>query len=619
MEFVPGVTMGQGEGHRDAPTIRGQSTTADFFVDGMRDDAQYYRDLYNVDQLEAIRGPSAATFGRGGGGGVINRVIKRPVWSPVRDLRLETGSWGARRMTLDYGQAVHARLAGRLNALYEGGDSFRYRTRFERFGVNPTVSAVMGRTLLTAGVEHFTDHRTVDRGIPSANGRPAVVDRQQFVGDPAASRASLAATMLVLQTLFDNGHGLTIRTHTRTAAYDKAYRNVFPNSAVFSSGASTPRVLGPYVNLGAYDDHRDRRSLFHQTDLLWHRTTRWGRQLTLVGAELSTQRTDVTRLTGFFDDGTTARAVPLAASTIALPIRYLPSTMDSQLRGVANVGALLAQEQLWLGTHLQLIAGLRHDHMAVRFANPRSQTVITRRDPLWSPRMAVVVTPTSALALYASTTRSALPSSGDQFLGLTPTTRTLQPEQFVNREIGVKWTPRSMVEVTAAWYHLRRSNMVAPDPADAQRVVQTGAQRTSGGEVGIQGTLRPGWELAAAFAHVDARLVAATSAAPAGASVPLVPRITASLWNKLQLTESLAIALGLVHQGDRYAALDNSVTLPAFQRLDATAYLRLPRSVALQLQIENLRNRVYTATSHGNNNIMPGAPRTVRLALTVHP
>jgi catecholate siderophore receptor len=619
MEFVPGVTMGQGEGHRDAPTIRGQSTTADFFVDGMRDDAQYYRDLYNVDQLEAIRGPSAATFGRGGGGGVINRVIKRPVWSPVRDLRLETGSWGARRTTLDYGQAFHARLAGRLNALYEGGDSFRYRTRFERFGVNPTISVAMGRTLLTAGVEHFTDHRTVDRGIPSATGRPAVVDRQQFIGDPAASRASLAATMLALQTLFDNGHGLTIRTHTRAADYDKAYRNVFANSAVYASNPRDQRTPGPWVNLGAYDDHRDRRSLFHQSDLLWHRTTRWGRQLTLVGAELSTQRTDATRLTGYFDDGSPTRAVALAAPTVELPVSYRPGGMDSDLRGVADGAALHVQQQLWFGSHLQLIAGVRHDRMDVRVANPRSQTTVARRDPLWSPRLALVVTPAPAVALYASTTRSALPSSGEQLLGLTPTNRALQPEQFENREFGVKWSPAATLDVTAAWFHLTRSNMIAPDPTDARRVVQTGAQRTAGGEVGIQGTLRPGWELAAAFAHVDARLVAATSAAPAGASVPLVPRITASLWNKLQLTKALAIALGLVHQGDRYAALDNSVTLPAFQRLDATAYLRLPRSVALQLQIENLRNSVYTATSHGNNNIMPGAPRTVRLALTVHP
>ena len=63
VRYVPGITMCQGEGHRDAPTIRGQSTTADFFVDGVRDDAQYLRDLYNVERVEALKGANAMMFG----------------------------------------------------------------------------------------------------------------------------------------------------------------------------------------------------------------------------------------------------------------------------------------------------------------------------------------------------------------------------------------------------------------------------------------------------------------------------------------------------------------------------------------------------------------------------
>jgi catecholate siderophore receptor len=88
VRYVPGVTMGQGEGHRDAPTIRGNSSTADFFVDGVRDDAQYYRDLYNTDRVEALKGSNAMMFGRGGGGGIINRVTKQADWVPVRTLSL---------------------------------------------------------------------------------------------------------------------------------------------------------------------------------------------------------------------------------------------------------------------------------------------------------------------------------------------------------------------------------------------------------------------------------------------------------------------------------------------------------------------------------------------------
>jgi catecholate siderophore receptor len=70
LRYLPGVTVGQGEGHRDQITLRGNNTTADFFIDGLRDDIQYYRPLYNLERVEVLRGPNAMIFGRGGGGGV---------------------------------------------------------------------------------------------------------------------------------------------------------------------------------------------------------------------------------------------------------------------------------------------------------------------------------------------------------------------------------------------------------------------------------------------------------------------------------------------------------------------------------------------------------------------
>ena len=90
---IPGVTMGQGEGNRDQITMRGNNSTSTFFVDGMRDDVQYFRDLYNVERVEALKGPNALIFGRGTGGGVINRVSKEADWTPVRELTLQGGSY----------------------------------------------------------------------------------------------------------------------------------------------------------------------------------------------------------------------------------------------------------------------------------------------------------------------------------------------------------------------------------------------------------------------------------------------------------------------------------------------------------------------------------------------
>ena len=97
VRYVPGVTMAQGEGNRDQATIRGNNTTAGFFVDGMRDDVQYFRDLYNVERVEALKGANALIFGRGVGGGALNRVMKSAGWSPTRELQVEGGSYGTRR------------------------------------------------------------------------------------------------------------------------------------------------------------------------------------------------------------------------------------------------------------------------------------------------------------------------------------------------------------------------------------------------------------------------------------------------------------------------------------------------------------------------------------------
>ena len=78
LRYVPGATVGQGEGNRDQITLRGQNTTADFFLDGVRDDVQYFRSLYNIERVEVLKGPFALIFGRGGSGGIINRVQKTP-------------------------------------------------------------------------------------------------------------------------------------------------------------------------------------------------------------------------------------------------------------------------------------------------------------------------------------------------------------------------------------------------------------------------------------------------------------------------------------------------------------------------------------------------------------
>jgi catecholate siderophore receptor len=609
VRYVPGITMGQGEGHRDAPTIRGNSTTADFFADGVRDDAQYFRDLYNVERVEALKGPNAMVFGRGGGGGVINRVTKEATWIPTRAFTLEGGSFEHRRATLDVGDGFGRIFAARLNGMIEDSRQFRDATGLERHGVNPTATMLAGSTLVKIGYEYFADRRTVNRGIPSFRGAPSTAPIETFFGDPNASRSRLV--MHGGNAMIERTWGtVTVRNRSRLVRYDKFYQNVFPGAV---------NEAGTDVSLSAYNNGTDRRSIFNQTDLVYTIGTGRMRQTLLFGAELSHQRSDNYRTTGFFDGTSTSMLVPVASPTVSPAVEYVQRPGDANNRVDADVLAFYAQNQLSLGTHWQAILGVRYDRFDLNFHDNRGGGDLARLDAMVSPRVGLVFKPIEPVSLYGSYSVSYLPGSGDQFASLTPTTHALEPEGFTNREIGLKWDLRPALSLTAAWYRLDRTNTAAPDPNSTTRLVQTGRQRGTGYELGLAGNVVEAWQIAAGYASQKATILTRTSAADPGATVPLVPRRTFSLWNRYQLVQRLGVGLGVIHQTSMFAAIDNTVTLPGFARVDMAAFVTLTPSMRAQLNVENVLNERYYPTSHGNNNIGPGAPRSVRFSLTVTP
>jgi len=608
--FLPGITMGLGEGHRDAPTIRGQSSTADFYVDGMRDDAQYLRDLYNVDRVEALKGSNAMVFGRGGGGGVINRVTKQAQWEPVRDFMVEGGSFAHKRTTVDLGTGFTPSVAARLTGVFESSNQFRDATSLDRLGANPTVAIGSGDTQLRLGFEHFSDKRTVNRGIPSFNGLPSPSDIATFFGDPdqSHSRSMVDAADATVQR---TAGAWQLRNHSRVARYDKFYQNVYAGAAV--NAAMTE------VALAAYNNATLRYNLFNQTDLTYSVLSPNAavKNTFLVGAELGRQSTENFRNTGYFNNTATSYNVPFDRPTVAVPVTFRQSATDADNHGVATVAALYAQHELTLGSHWQTVLGLRYDRFHLGFTNNRSGEEFVRGDAKWSPRAGLVFKPVEPVSLYATYSMSFLPSSGDQFGSLTVSTQALEPERFRNREVGFKWDWSRSVTLTAAAYRLDRTNTTAPHPTLPGVIVQTGEQRTTGYEASITGTIASRWQLVAGYSAQRARIVSRTQAAPLGAIVPLVPHTSLSLWNRYQFATWLGAGVGLIHQDDMFAAIDNTVTLPAFTRVDFAAFFTVSERLHAQLNVENVFDTQYYATSHGNNNIMPGAPRSLKLGLSI--
>jgi catecholate siderophore receptor len=618
---VPGASPGTGEGNRDQVVLRGNNSTADFFVDGVRDDVQYFRDFYNIDRVEVLKGPNAMIFGRGGGGGVINRVTKRSTLKPNYELVGWGDSEGGIRLGADLDHPLAENVGIRLNGFYENGDSFRHHVDLKRYAVNPEVGIQAGsNTRIDLSYEHIHDRRTADRGVPSdARGGLPTIDNPNepidgfdstFFGNPDLSFAKFDANVATVAVEHDFGAGLTLRSRTLYGDYDKFYQNVYPGGPVLAATTTLPERFA----LGAYNNSNDRKNLFSQTDLIWDHPLGGIDQTLLLGFELGHQKSRNFRQTGNIVGGNTT---PLDDATIFRPTIFAPALTDANNRTRADVAAVYVQEQLRLASWLEIVGGLRFDRFKLKVDDlrPILGGNFSRNDNLWSPRLGVILKPNDQLSLYASYSRSFLPQSGDQFSGLTIDTEGLKPEKFVNYEIGAKWQPTQGLLATVAIYRLDRTNTRATNPLNPAETVLTGAQRSRGIELGLAGNLTDKWEISAGYALQRAKITKTTTAAPAGRDVPLVPHQTFSLWNRYNVTGPLGLGLGVIARSKSYASISNMVKLPGYTRLDAALFYQFTTKIGAQVNVENLLGKDYFPSSNGDNNIAPGAQTTVRAAL----
>jgi catecholate siderophore receptor len=607
VRYVPGITMAHGEGHRDAPVIRGNATTADFYVNGVRDDVQYYRDLYNVERVEAVKGANALTFGRGGGGGVINRVTKEAGFQPIRELVLQGGTFSNKRVAGDFGQDLGDKVAFRINGVYENSDSFRHDVNLERYGVAPAVTIQPGeRTSVRLGYEYFNDGRIVDRGIPSFQGGPSHANRSTYFGDPKQSHASADVNLGSVRLEHQLG-AFNIRNQSLIGDYDKLYQNLVPGAV---------NATETLVSLSGYNNATQRRNLFNQTDVTGMGFTGRFRHTILIGTEFGRQRSDNFRNTAYFENSATSVNVPFASPRFTGPVTFRQAGTDADNSATNHVAAVYVQDQVELTRHLQIVGGVRYDRFTIDFHNNRNSENLTRQDNMISPRAGLVLKPMAALSLYTSYSVAYLPSSGDQFSSLTTTSQTLEPEKFTNYEAGAKWDVSRALALTTAVYRLDRTNTTARDPNNPAITLQTGSQRTNGYEVGVNGSFTNRWAVVGGYAYQDAFVTSATTAAALGAQAALVPHHTFSLWNNYRVLPRLSMGLGVIHQAEMYAGIDNTVRLPQFTRADLAVYYTLTEMVRMQANVENLFDREYYATAHSNNNILPGSARGVRIGLT---
>jgi len=617
VRYVPGIGIAQGEGNRDNPVFRGSSSSSDLFIDGMRDDIEYYRDLYNIERVEALKGPNGMLFGRGGVGGVINRVSKQAGFDTFRSATLQGGSYSNGRVSLDLNQPFSDSVALRLNTMYENSDTYRDDVSLERYGINPTMTLRTSEdTRITFGAEYFHDERTADRGVSSFAGRPLQTDPSEFFGDPAQSETH--STVKAISALFEHQFSdrLTLRNRTRYADYDKFYQNVYPGVV---------NAAGTDVQILAYNNAMQRDNLFNQTDLLFSLESGALKHSLLAGVELGRQVTNNFRNTGFFDTispTTTSINVPLSDPRTTLPVSFRQSATDADNHGVAKIAAAYVQDQIEFSPHWLATLGLRYDNFQVDFDNHRSGATFSSDDGLLSPRAGIIFKPIEPVSLYASYSLSYQPRAGAQLSSLNLTNEALDPEEFTNYEVGAKWDFLPGLAFTAALYNLERTNVAIADPLDPTRSILIDGQRVKGIELGIAGNITQAWSVMGAYAYQDGEVLNNQSATVLkGARLAALPENTFSLWNRYDINPMWGVGLGLIYRDTVLAATENlatpavNVTLPSYTRVDAAVFFTLNARLRAQLNVENLFDEEYFASANSNTNITPGSPLAARVSV----
>ncbi len=595
---VAGVRVHLGEGRRDQVLIRGFNAQNDYYINGVRDDAPYYRDVSTLDRVEVLKGPAAVLYGRGSSGGIINRVTKSAEMEHPLMAELTTmfGSYGEKRTSADIGTSfLNGKLSARLPGAWEDSGSHRHFYSLDRYTFAPSfLWNVNPNTQVSGQLDYLRDNRLPDRGIPSVNGQPADVEVGSYYGynpDDYLSNKAFAQSFKV-----QHQGRLLVRDYFRHTLYDASYSNTFSNGTVVTNGVTM-------VKRGQYNAYGPQENYFNQAEAIGTVHLFGMTHSILGGLEYGYQDRDSVRFDG------TAANVALIDPVLTRP-KYgtVPTTSNTF---EATTAGVYVQDQINLAARWKATAGVRYDYYR-QVLNDRSPSNndLSRVDYALSPRVGLVYQPKGNVSLYGSYSHSFQPSG--EGLSLATNNAELKPETTANYEGGVKFeTLGGKLSTTVSTFHLLRNNIKTTDPVDPTKLVLAGEQRTNGIEVSFDGRVMKHLDVFGGYAWLDSRILKSNSLSSGvpivGKRPGLVPLHSGSLWATYQFQNGFGFGTGVIYNAERFVANDDLVVLPGFTRVDATVFYR-QRHYDVGLNIRNVGNIRYYDTAQGNFQIYPGAP-----------
>lgn len=629
VDYTPGVNNTQGEGHRDAVVFRGVRSTADFYIDGIRDDVQYYRGLYNLEQVEILRGPNALLFGRGGTGGILNRVTKKgTIGETFGGGQIAIDTFGEYSIQGDINIAASDNIGLRINAAYENLNNHRDFYDGDRIGFNPTVRfQISPDTTLDLSYEYADHDRFIDRGIPTGtDGRPVEALRKVVFGDPELNFTELEAHLLRanLQHAFSDSFKANVSAFY--GDYDKVYSNFFTNS------------YDPATNiaeLDGYVDTTERQNLILSGNLVGEFDTGNIGHTLIFGGEYINTSSDQNRFNSRFstsvddvammvDGARTDRADFLATRPLSLrggvgvvadgrtTTNDFTVDLNDDTRVDIDVFSFYIQDEIELTDWLNVVVGGRFDSFDITVNNIPGAEIRTRKDEEFSPRAGLIIKPQENVSFYASYSESFLPRSGEQFANINGDNNALDPNTFTNLEAGVKWDFEQGLSFTAAAFEIEQSS---PQPNDNDpSTLDVIDSKIRGFELQLRGQITDNWFVSAGYSFLDGEQIDRNG--PTGLRPRELPENMFSIWNSIQISDRIGFGLGLTHQDESFINNGNTAVLPAYTRIDAAAHYDVTENLRLQVNIENLTDTVYFPSSHSTHQATVGAPLNARFSIT---
>lgn len=638
LRTTPGISFTAGEGGTpigDRPTIRGFDAQSSTFIDGVRDTGSQTRDIFNIESIEVVRGSDSTNGGRSGAGGSINLVTKTPKKEAFNEVNVGIGTDNYKRVVADSNILLGDNAAIRLNAMYyDANVAGRDNVDGTRWGFAPSLKfGLTGPTSVTLSYYHMQSSDMPDYSTPyqnsgvrtKANPEGPVSIGRKFYGLTDRDFRDTKTDIGTVQVQHDFGNSLVVRNTTR---YGKTSNDFIVTNPDDSAG----NVKNGFVYRSPKSRIADTTTLTNQTDLTGEFKTGSLNHKFAVGLELTREETNVGGYTIFPNAllsgaGRTCGAALLANYNCTSlynpnandPWRGTIVTSPLSTKTVTNTKSIYGIDTMELTKSLFLNLGLRYDSYSTTASVPTYTAIVPttvngvsrpagsviqgtslgNNASFWNYSAGLVYKLTPEGSIYASYSTASSPpgaSTGDGGDNISAANQALPPERTRTMEIGTKWDLLDkQLSVTAAVFKIQKNNARVSIDANTQAVA--GKQEVEGFELGIAGNLTKKWTVFGGYSHMNSKLVDNGSysgaAANNGNQFPNTPEDSFSLWNTYEIMPKLTLGAGVYYVSRVFGNTANTLYVPSYVRYDAMATYAVNKNVTLQLNVQNLTDKIY--------------------------